>query len=264
MSNYLSKIASRSTGLAGTWLPPAPAITETAFNDPFEQTVPAINTTGPASVKVPSTAITPTSDRDLIVPTRPSGDPLAKATEPAQQTPEKPAYLSTYFERYLHTTRELAAPVIGKEPGGKVSTEAKFQSPALPIFPPEQNRPTASQTVSPPAIQPIQMQHRGESTGLLPKLNKGTETPPGPSGAPSVLQPVARWSQQDAGQGLLPPQPFGSGKEPSVPKLVIGKITVEIIPASQPVNKIIHQVIKSQPSIPAAPRSKSSFGLGQL
>jgi hypothetical protein len=269
MSNYFAQIAARNVAIDQPMAAPAYTPVEKPADDPFDRSAfaateviqpgedirPLATTSFPASKGVP----------DIAQP--------ANEGKPAATTPVaiKPVYLSKYIERnqadlkdtsYKSTTKpQSAPPVVGAgfehkaspllpaaiKPPAKTAMEgqATGEGKTGHVQQPEIDRESRShqQPILLQPIEPIKEQHSLSPTAAATK----------PIATPVFLQPHAPMESQESPQKEKPP-----------PSLVIGKITVEIVPAQKPVNKIIHQVIKSQPSTPSAPRSKSSFGLGQL
>lgn len=269
MSNYFAQIAARNVAVDQPMAAPAYSPVEKPADDPFDRSAfsapevippgegirPAATTSSPASKDVPAIA-------------QPANEHKPAATT---SVAIKPVYLSKYIERnqadskvtsYKSTTKPQSTPsVVGDgfehkaspllpaaiKPPAKTAMEgqATGDGKMSPVQQPEIDRESRSdqQPILLQPVEPIKEQHTSSPTAVATKT----------IAAPVFLQPHAPMGSQESSQKEKPP-----------PSLVIGKITVEIVPAQKPVNKIIHQVIKPQPSTPSAPRSKSSFGLGQL
>jgi hypothetical protein len=268
MSNYLVQIAARNVATDQPMATPAYSPVAQPTDDPFDGSAfsaptqemlqpgegirPAATTSSPPGNDVPSVVL-----------------PVNEHQPAATPTAVKPVYLSKYIERNVVDARNTSYKSSTQSQNS--DSVAGFEHKASPLLPeatkPSEKSVIESQATRTGEINPVQQRgtdresHVHQESILLQPIESIKQqrslTPVAAAttaiAAPVFLQPPAPTSSQESTQKEKPP-----------PSLVIGKITVEIVPAQKPVNKIIHQVIKSQPSTPAAPRSKSSFGLGQI
>lgn len=264
MSNYLAQIAARNTASDQPLLTPAHSPGEMMLDDPFDR-----SSFADAEATRSISAIRPAVSGEARNPVAPMKENTADATTPAEI---RPIYLSKYVERNKYYTRESSHKNIS---GSQISNDPvplTLEQQATPFLPETTHLPTKTeiQAITREKISPVEQQEwpekkiAAELKNVLPKSIERKQE------QPAVLLPVADAKKINREFVLLKPhlpaQPHKQPqKEKPVPSLVIGKITVEIVPAQKPVNKIINHVIKSQPaSSSSAQRSKNSFGLGQL
>ena len=262
MSNYLSQIAARNAVPDQPLLMPVHSPVQAGLDDPFDRTSFAADETGNATEGIPTVEKMP-----------PPANGAISSPAPSSPVELKPVYLSKYIERNQYYTRENTHSVITQSLDNNVGANAGIENPIIPILPSGENRPATNEAAQqiPPIekINPVQQKNK-VGRELTPKQkSKVAKRPANIEEQPSLLLPVAATTANNKKPVLLQPhllQPHANPqKEKSVPALVIGKITVEIVPAQKPVNKIINHVIKPQPAASAsAYRSKNSFGLGQL
>jgi hypothetical protein len=272
MSNYLAQVAARNTGSDQLLLMPAHSPVEAGLDDPFDRVSFAADETGRATEVVPAAPQKPSADNAAIAePAPPVKEKMADATPPMEI---KPVYLSKYIDRNHYATREHAHQVVTESQGRKEVVRTEVEHPVSPILPAGESRPAnqeqGQQITSSEKINAVQQKNRGNRE-LTPKQKSNVSKRPATIEERStVILPVAATTANNNKHVLLQPQPpqqphANPQKEKPVPALVIGKITVEIVPAQKPVNKIINHVVKPQPAASASVyRSKNSFGLGQL
>ena len=260
MSNYLSQIAARNAVPDQPLMMPAHSPVQARLDDPFDRTSFAADETGNAAISGP---------------VQPVKEHAPDATAPAEPMEIKPVYLSKYIARNQYYSGEQTNTVITKSQGSNEAIHAEVNSPVLSIFPEEKNKPATNgpahqQLTAPQKIDPVQQKNRIAATRLVPtQQSVESKKTPAVEEQPAAILPVAATTANNNKPVLLQPhllQPHANlQKEKSVPALVIGKITVEIVPAQKPVNKIINHVVKPQPAASASSqRNKFSFGLGQL
>lgn len=233
MSNYLAQIAARSSG---DQLTPAQEPVVQGMDDPFGEgmyvppVVPVIETTN-NRVDQSITNIFPTDTISKTV--------QENVTNTTRVTEIKPVYLSKYIERNQYAEYKSEIPVI------KTAPQIQLQS--IENISGETNQFT---TVNQTTLRPKTIESES-ATIVLPGIDTTHVHK-----EQVFLQPQAPVQQQ-----AQPQQ-----KEKPAPLLVIGIITVEIIPAQKPVNKIINHVIKQPANSASATAKKSNygFGLGQL
>jgi hypothetical protein len=272
MSNYLSQIAARSAVSDQPSLTPGHLTGGPVLDDPFDSSPVAANeTTGNISAIWPAANSQPAASGNVLNPASPMKENTADVTAPVEV---KPVYLSKYITRNQYNTREISNKDI---PGSQFSNHSDPLAPeqqATSLFLERtvlaEKADTINQVTGKEMISPAEQREWPEkktSSELKPGLPASIEKK---QEQVSLMLPVAAIKNSNREPVLLKPhlpsqlhqQPQ---KEKPVPSLVIGKITVEIVPAQKPVNKIINHVIKSQPATSSsAQRSKNSFGLGQL
>jgi hypothetical protein len=274
MSNYLAQIAARSVVSDQLLLTPAHSTGDMVLDDPFDASPFAARETTEGIGDVRSaTNMQPAVSGNVLnpAPPRKENTPDADATATAEV---KPVYLSKYIARNQYYARENSHKDIPVNQISNHPAPLALEQKASPVLPERTDLPAKteliSQATSKEKISSVQQQEWPEkktSSDLKSVLPKSIERK---QEQPAVLLPVANAKRANSEPVLLKPQlPSQPHKQPQkekpVPSLVIGKITVEIIPAQKPVNKIINHVIKSQPATSVtAQRSKNSFGLGQL
>jgi len=259
MSNYLSQIAARNASPDQPLLMPAHSRVQSGLDDPFDQVSFAADETGHAAISGP---------------VQPVKEQAADAAASAQTVEIKPVYLSKYIERNNYYTREHTHEVFTKSQSRNEVVRVEVEHPVSPILPAAENRPATNEAAQqiPPIekINPVQQKDKVDMELTPKQKNRVLEKTANIEEQSSLLLPVAATTAHNKKPVLLQPHPIlqphaDPQKEKSVPALVIGKITVEIVPAQKPVNKIINRVIKPQPAASASVyRSKNSFGLGQL
>jgi hypothetical protein len=271
MSNYLAQIAARSAVSDQPLLTPAHSPGAMVLDDPFDNSsFAAKETTGDFDAIRPAANSQSAAPGSVLNPAPSMKENTADATARAEI---KPVYLSKYVERNQYYTREHSHKNI---PGNQVSNHpvpVALEQQATPFLPETTDLPaktgTISQAISTEKINPVEPQEwpekksAAELKSVLPKSIERKQE------QPAVLLPVADKKINTERVLLKPHLPSQPHKQPQkekpAPSLVIGKITVEIVSAQKPVNKIINHVIKSQPATSSsAQRSKNSFGLGQL
>jgi hypothetical protein len=271
MSNYLAQIAARNAAIDQPLLAPAHSAIEAVLDDPFDQPpLAAGETTGAMEEIRPAGNLPHTGNSEAPV-AQPVKD---KPADAAPSIEIKPVYLTKYIERHQNDVKDDPDRNITQVQSNNVAVPPKVGYKLSPVLrektdPPAETGAGSEVTIA-EKIVPVKQ-----------KVLIEKETSPGQKVV--LLKPVEKVQEQ--GKGLLPvsaankinktpvflqphqpsqPQEFPQ-KEKPVPSLVIGKITVEIVPAQKPVNKIINHVVKPQPVTPASTqRSKHSFGLGQL
>ncbi|MBO9564969.1 MAG: hypothetical protein J7621_19490 [Niastella sp.] len=268
MGNYFAQIAARNVVSDQPMLAPAHSPIEKALDDPFDRSgVDAIDTAQPRADSRSASTISSRMGKDVPGPVQPVQENITDATASPFI---KPVYLSKYIERNQDspgnayykgpTTPPPTVDGTGAALERKVALSPETIHPSV-------NTEGVQQAADQATIKPIQQGViEGEASRQQPvillqpteSIQEKVSLSPTLSSAQTAAAPVF----------LQPPAPMESPeplqKEKPLPSLVIGKITVEIVPAQKPVNKIINQVIKSQPSPTATPRSKFGFGLGQL
>lgn len=272
MSNYLAQIAARNTSSDQPLLMPAHSPVGAGLDDPFDRVSFAADETGRATEEIPTgTKMPPPAHEAISSPAPPVKEEVAYVTAPLAI---KPVYLSKYIERNHSYTRENTHQVVTKSQGRHEVVRTEVEHTVSPNLPAGESRPAntekAQQMTSSKKTNAVQQTNRGNRE-LTPKQKSMVAKKPATIEEQfSLLLPVAAATENNTKPVLLQPhqtlQPHANPqKEKPVPALVIGKITVEIVPAQKPVNKIINHVIKPQPAASAsAYRSKNSFGLGQL
>lgn len=273
MSNYLHQIAARNSVNDQSLLMPAHAPAATRLNDPFERDTMTTGETGGTMESTAAGIKNGQRESEAIASTVQSPKEQGKdAAMPVQ--PVKPVYFSKYMERNHYHSNEIAHHVITKAPDNNQVAREEERS-VLSIHPSAKFTPATNEKV-PQHITPLQrrdpVQQSNPVTNNITSTQKSIspKAPASSNELPAVLLPAANNTPQHNNPVLLQPnaplQPAATQqKEKPVPVLVIGKLTVEIVPAQKPVNKIINHVVKPQPAAPASTqRNKSSFGLGQL
>lgn len=267
MSNYLAQIAARNVGIDQTMPAQVHTSVEKPADDPFDRFVfAAPEVFEPGEGIRPATTTSFPASKDVTGMVEPVNEHKPVATT---SVAIKPVYLSKYIERNQTDWKDTSSKRTTKPQSSHAVVDAGFEHKPSPLLP-ETIKPSASAVVESQATGEGKMSHVQQQETEPPLHQKSillqpieiikeqisltpTHAATKTTAAPVFLQPHAPIPSQESPQ-----------KEKPQPSLVIGKITVEIVPAQKPVNKIIHQVIKSQPSTSSAPRSKSSFGLGQL
>lgn len=271
MSNYLAQIAARSTAPDQPMLTPVHSPVEAALNDPFDRVSFAAGETGHAAIPGP------------VQPVKERADDATALLQPVEI---KPVYLSKYIERNHYHTRENTHQVVTKSQGRNEVVRTEVEHPVSPILPAgetarettgktagesrQANKEKALPMTGSEKINPVQQKNRSNMELTPKQKSNGSKRPATIKERSTVILPVAVTTSNNKEPVLLQPHlplpPHANPqKEKPVPALVIGKITVEIVPAQKPVNKIINHVIKPQPAASAtAYRGKNSFGLGQL
>lgn len=270
MSNYLAQIAARNTGISQPMAAPVHAPVEMPADDPFDRSVFAVQEAlQPGEGVRPAATTSSAASKEMPGVVQPVNEHKPAVTAPVAI---KPVYLSKYIERNQVVQKDTFYKRTTKSQSGHAAAGAGFEHKASSLLP---------ETIKPPVKTVVENQATGEgkvSPVQQPGIDRETprhqqpilQQPIEPIKEPISLTPTATATKGAAAPIFLQPHaPMASQestqKEKPPPSLVIGKITVEIVPAQKPANKIIHQVIKSQPStIASAPRSKSGFGLGQL
>jgi hypothetical protein len=263
MSNYLAQIAARNAVPDQPLLMPVHSPVEAGLDDPFDRTSFAADETGSATEAIPTMAKMP-----------PAGNEGISSPAPPAPAIIKPVYLSKYIERNHYYTRENAHQVVTKSQGRNEVIRTEVEHPVSPLLPAGDNIPATNEAAQqiPPIekINPVQQKNNIDRELTPKQKSMVAKRPANIEAQSSLLLPVAATTANNKKPVLLQPhipvQPqANSQKEKPVPALVIGKITVEIVPAQKPVNKIINHVVKPQPAASASVyRSKNSFGLGQL
>ncbi len=271
MPNYLAQIATRNFSSEQPMLRPERlTFTVGLGEDPFERT-------DHVDVERESAAKeTPRLSQEIITTERKS--PRQAQTETGEMKGANPAaqprnikspYLSKYIERSQYIYKEPARE--WKEADQGAGLESKISETSFPeLFLAEKKSLTENRIKTEvPAQEPIHpvsqpAMHRNEHTPKVKAIASKKQA------TREELKPVPLPAATNRAQKDPPliqpnlPVP-GSGqvqKEKPAPSLVIGKITVEVLPAQKPVTKIINQAVKPRP-VTNQP-SKFSFGLGQL
>jgi hypothetical protein len=274
MSNYLNQIAARNSINDQSLLMPANVPVEAGLNDPFDRVTMAAGETGRTTESTATEMKDLDRENEAIAATaQPAKEPVKETAAPVQ--PIKPVYLSKYGERNHYHSKENMHHVITNEQDNNKVVRVEDERPVLSIFPSAKIIP-ATNEMAPEKVTPAQksgpVQQPDPNAPSLTQTQKSIlpKAPANKEEQPVAILPAANATQQDSNPVLLQPhaplQPVATQqKEKPVPALVIGKLTVEIVPAQKPVNKIINHVVKPQPAPPASTqRNKSSFGLGQL
>ena len=269
MSNYLAQIAARNVGIDQPMPAPVHMAVEKPADDPFDRSVFATQEVLQPGEGIRSAATTsPPVSKDVPGVVQPVNEHKPAATT---SVVIKPVYFSKYIERNQAVPKDSFYKSTTKSQSGHAVAGAAFEHKASILLP---------EAIKPPAKTAVKRQATGEenvSPVQQPGIDKESPwhqqsillQPTEPIKEQLSLTPTLAATKNYAAPVFLQPHaPMPSQESPQKekppPSLVIGKITVEVVPAQKPVNKIINQVIKSQPSTPSAPRSKSGFGLGQL
>ncbi len=271
MRTYLAQIADRNFSSEQPMLRPIPPIFQVGLGeDPFERTDVADIERRPATKETPGLShenITIERKSHQEVPTE-TGK-MADVNPTLQPGNLKPPYLTKYIERSQYINREQTREL--KEAGLVAGSENKRSETAAPRSLHQSEKGIAEHVMKNQVTPPVSIDQSPQSEVYigkpLPKnniaLSKKQATK---EKLPMDMLPASIISTQKSTRYLQPNSPAsGYGpvqKEKTAPSLIIGKITVEVLPAQKPVTKIINQVVKPQP-VTNQP-SKFSFGLGQL
>jgi hypothetical protein len=268
MGNYFAQIAARNVVSDQPMLAPAHSPIEKVLDDPFDRSAPdTMDTAQPREDSRSASSISSRMGKDVPGQVQPVKENITDATASPFI---KPVYLSKYIERNQGSPGNVYHKGATTPQPATDRTGAALER-KVPLTPdtihPSVKTAGAQQATDQTTIKPIQ---QGVIEGEASQQQPIVLLQPIESIQEKVsLSPALSPNQATAAPVFLqPPVPMESPeplqKEKPLPSLVIGKITVEIVPAQKPVNKIINQVIKSQPSPTSTPRSKFGFGLGQL
>lgn len=267
MSEYLSAIAARSTDTMSALLPNVQAGHEPTGHSPFEDTLAATEATALSSETERNTAqpVVHTTTDIQPVTIQPSIQPVYRTEKTDAEKDDTIPYMTGLVDRLVVHENNLRERVVHTSAHG---TQTNAHHTTVQI----------ENIVPVPTEKSIKTEDTGEAAdfGLIPAETgkvesstitpsfKGVQQPPAdririlPRLVPEVLQPVHAAAVNNGTAGMLQ-------KPNAAPKLVIGKITVEVVPPAAPVpQKIITRTVQTSSSASQPKNNRLSFGLGQL
>ncbi|MBD0255139.1 MAG: hypothetical protein ICV83_05425 [Cytophagales bacterium] len=281
MSSYFSQIASRASQTAGPALrpgldfnPAGPPADGTRPGEKEEAADPFAPAQAPGGLIVPTPVPFPTGSND------PAGSRFEK--HQASERPGAPVGPARYFPSHVERSGTPVEPRPVQPSATRYAPERPVTTAGNPDPPTDGTSREKNAPMRPEpgdrAPQKTDRHSPGSEDAILkpqPAFAVGEE-----AGRPrrKPLEPAAG---QEGGPGngthpaavpLRPPpepaqSPDAGGKKSNrpVPSLVIGKITVEVLPAENPGKpKVVTRVVQATPAPQRAKPSKLSFGLGQL
>ena len=263
MSDYVQRLIGRAHGLAASGLAPAPRLPVAPLVDPFAGAM----ETAPALAMEPGAGV-PAGARDPLqhaAPPSPATDPVDAARPPAphalEPPPPPPADLPTPKPR-------AATP----DDDARSDEPAERSPPSVQLTAPTLRRGTVrlrgvATTTSERRPAELAKGRSASDSGRpreWPRAAADVLAGPDPAARPRALE-----SARHLASRLQPPPPAtGLQGTPAPPRIVIGRITVEVVPppprpaAAAPGRPAAAR--RAAPALPEAIPSNLRFGLGQL
>jgi hypothetical protein len=274
MNRYFARLVQRAAGVehkthAAPPPPPSPAPAGSDARDPFEAVAPLEPAPASAPAAVPHAEHPESTTRNT--PQEPQSLSTPALAPPSPQRVKLPVSAETAVNPPIHPQlvprAELAAPSRGTQPPEK-------PKPAEVVEHTRVERETVREIVRGASDKPL-------NPVLMPappsRVTRTPDKPPAPvkptlvqqpaAPAPERFTPQARPALQRETPKMTPdPRPAPAPAPRQEPRLVIGRMQVEVVPASPPAQappRVIHRR-------PAAPRASSTnpsqlhFGLGQM
>ncbi|MEO8148094.1 MAG: hypothetical protein ABI723_10675 [Bacteroidia bacterium] len=278
MSNYLSGIVARNIPDNAPSLRPATPLMSTPHSDPFEQTIndqPAFNslqqTDSPFNQtnEPPQNIIKPVVQKEF----------KNNIESPIQNKSFDIPYITKHIERLeFIESKEQKEPIATKDAFTsfippvktdliKSNNEEVIEVPVNSSIEPRNKKDKGEQKKESINIEPVFMEQKPMSSIKNPLI-----TPPFKNDKSKKIAPVKNTSNvarlnpvQRSVQHSAPLPKINTKNNEPAPKLVIGKIIVEIVQPEKPAPpKVVNRIIQAPSALNSSKTNNLSFGLGQL